>query len=144
MYKAIKNGETLALIGSPNYIKQSGPNFVLCEEAEAQGVAINSVPYAIFGREPMTAEGIEEILLVWVDDGVISAEQAAEVSAVKTQLAQADDTAIELFEANLAQGELNQQQEAINQQQASINQTTDDTLIDLYEQVAALQESQAQ
>lgn len=145
MYRAIKDGETLALIGSPNYIRQKGDNLVLCQEAEAQGVAIDSIPYALFGREPMTHDLVAgEVILVWADDGAISQEQAAEVAAVKEQLAQADDTAIELYEANMAQGELNQQQEAINQQQANINQSTDDALIDLYEQVEGLREAQAQ
>lgn len=145
MYKAIKDGETLALIGSPNYIRQKGANLVLCSEAKAQGVAINSLPYALFGREPMTHDMVQgEVLLVWVDDGTVSQEQAAELVQVKEQLAQADDTAIELYEANLAQGELNQQQETINQQQAAINQSTDDTLIDLYEQVEGLKETLVQ
>lgn len=143
MYRAVKNGETFALVGTPYYIKQKGENLIPCLEAEAQGVAINSIPYNLFGREPMTHENIAgEILLVWADDGDISQHQAAEIETVKEQLAQADDTAISLYEANLAQGELNQQQEEINQQQAAINQTTDDTLIDLYEQIEGLREQQ--
>ena len=44
MYRIIKNGAELALIEAPSYVRQAGNGcFVLCQEAEAAGIAAESV-----------------------------------------------------------------------------------------------------
>lgn len=41
MYRIIKNGAELALIEAPSYVRQARNGcFVLCQEAEAAGIAI--------------------------------------------------------------------------------------------------------
>ena len=42
MYRIIKNGAELALIEAPSYVRQARNGcFVLCQEAEAAGIAHN-------------------------------------------------------------------------------------------------------
>ena len=40
MYRIVKDGAELALIEAPSYVRQAGNGcFVLCQEAEAAGIA---------------------------------------------------------------------------------------------------------
>ena len=42
MYRIVKDGAELALIEAPSYVRQAGNGcFVLCQEAEAAGIAHN-------------------------------------------------------------------------------------------------------
>ena len=51
MYRFIKDGNQLALIERPRFIKiQPNGYFGLCEEKDAQGVIINDIAYSIEDR----------------------------------------------------------------------------------------------
>lgn len=51
MYRVFKDGEQLALLESPRFIKlQPNGYFGTCEEAEAQGVVIDNIAYSIDNR----------------------------------------------------------------------------------------------
>lgn len=74
MYEIIKDGTVLALTESPNYIRLHPDGFyILCEQSEAHGVALNGTPYHLFGRKPM--DGLETVVLVKIDSGRILREQ---------------------------------------------------------------------
>ena len=74
MYEIIKDGAVLALTESPNYIQLHPDGFyILCEQSEAQGVAVNGTPYHLFGRKPM--DGLETVMLVETDAGRVLKEQ---------------------------------------------------------------------
>lgn len=68
MYEIRKGGEVLALAETPNFIYQHPEGFyVLCEQAEAKGVAVNGTPYSLNGTDGI--EGCEEVVLVERDTG---------------------------------------------------------------------------
>lgn len=74
MYEIIKDGAVLALTESPNYIRLHPDGFyILCDQSEAQGVALNGTPYHLFGRKQM--DGLETVMLVETDAGHILQEQ---------------------------------------------------------------------
>lgn len=102
MYQIYKDGETMAVVDEPIFIRRhTNGCFVQCPENQAQGIAIQSTPYQLLGRESM-GEGLETVMAVEVDGGVyLSGEQAT----MKEDLAQADETAIDLYETTAAQDE---------------------------------------
>ena len=54
MYRIVKDGAELALIEAPSYVRQAGNGcFVLCQEAEAAGIAHNGTVYHLLGREAL-------------------------------------------------------------------------------------------
>ena len=70
MYEIRKDDAVLALTEKPNYIYRYEDGFyALCDEAQAQGIAVNGKPYSLHGRTPM--EGCETVLLVETDAGDI-------------------------------------------------------------------------
>ena len=74
MYEIRKDGAVLALTESPNYIRLHPDGFyILCEQSDAQGVALYGTPYHLFGRKPM--DGLETVVLVEIDSGRILQEQ---------------------------------------------------------------------
>lgn len=125
MYTVIRceDNSTIALVESPFYIRDNGNCFVPCSEEEAQGIALNGEAYNLLGHPGLG--DYPTVHLSKEDSGRIAEEQNTQLETHREQLAQADDTAIELYEALEAQEQ--------------INKTTDDALIELYEAVAALQ-----
>lgn len=88
MYEIIKDGAVLALTESPNYIRLHPDGFyILCEQSEAQGVALYGTPYHLFGRKPM--DGLETVMLVETDAGRVLKEQETVNSIVFVTLAEA-------------------------------------------------------
>lgn len=67
MITIYKDGNRIALVEKPNYIRQDGDVYILCQESEAQGIAVNSVPYNLSDREPMP--GLETVVVVETDGG---------------------------------------------------------------------------
>ena len=68
MYRIVKDGAELALIEAPSYVRQAGNGcFVLCQEAEAAGIAHNGTVYHLLGREAL--EGAESVILEKTDAG---------------------------------------------------------------------------
>ena len=74
MYEIRKDGGVIALTEKPNYIRRHADGFyILCEEKDAQGVAVDGTAYHLFGREDM--EGLETVVLAETDAGSILQEQ---------------------------------------------------------------------
>ena len=70
MYEIRKDGAVLALAEKPTYIYLHPDGFyALCDEAQAQGIAVSGQAFSLFGREPMA--GCETVLLVETDAGDI-------------------------------------------------------------------------
>ena len=88
MYEIIKDGAVLALTESPNYIRLHPDGFyILCDQSEAQGVALYGTPYHLFGRTAM--EGLETVVLAETDTGRILQEQETVNSIAFVTLAEA-------------------------------------------------------
>lgn len=80
MYEIRKDGALLALTEQVNYIRLHADGFyLLCPEAEAQGVAVAGTPYHLQGREEM--QGCETVLVQETDAG--TALQAAQEAATE-------------------------------------------------------------
>lgn len=72
MYKIIKNGDLLSIVGKPTWVrKQENGSFGLTDEANAQGVAVNGEVYHIAGHPEI--EGKETVAVYEVDDGEYAA-----------------------------------------------------------------------
>lgn len=68
MYEIRKDGALLALTEQVNYIRlHEGGFYLLCPEAEAQGVAVAGTPYHLQGRAEM--QGCETVLVQETDAG---------------------------------------------------------------------------
>lgn len=110
MYRIVKDGTELALIEAPSYVRQARNGcFVLCQEAEAAGIAYNGTVYHLLGREVL--EGAESVILEVADAGVeiqAARESAAQNAKLSGQLSAAarlyvqaatdvpDETALEM------------------------------------------------
>lgn len=116
MYKIIDSeGRELGITEQPYYIRlAANGSFAPCGEKDAQGVAVNGTPYHLLGREELP--GLPTVVAVPMDSGSYFFNNQEDM---KSQLQQADDTAIELYEANMAQ--------------EKINAAQDDALIEIYE-----------
>lgn len=80
MYEIRKDGALLALTEQVNYIRLHADGFyLLCPEAEAQGVAVAGTPYHLQGRAEM--QGCETVLVQETDAG--TALQAAQEAATE-------------------------------------------------------------
>lgn len=115
MYQIMQDGQTIALVVDPVFItlSQNG-SYVPTTEDKARGISIDSTPYHLLGREELP--GLPTVMAIPVDGGSYFFNNQEDM---KSQLQQADDTAIELYEANMAQEEINAAQ--------------DDALIEIYE-----------
>ena len=91
MYRIVKDGAELALIEAPNYVRRAGNGcFVLCQEAEAAGIAYNGTVYHLLGREDL--EGAESVILEAADAGAeiqTTRESAAQNAKLSGQLSAA-------------------------------------------------------
>ena len=108
MYEIRKDGAVLALTEKPTYIYRHEEGFyALCDEAQAQGIAVNGTPYSLHGRPAI--EGCETVILIKTDAGGIlqKMEQTDGIAFVAlAELAEsqvADQTANELAMAELAE-----------------------------------------
>ena len=110
MYRIVKDGAELALIEAPSYVRKAENGcFVLCQEAEATGIAHNGTVYHLLGREAL--EGAESVILEETDAGAeiqAAGESAANNAKLSGQLSAAaklyvqaatdvpDETALEM------------------------------------------------
>lgn len=80
MYEIRKDGALLALTEQVNYIRlHEGGFYLLCPEAEAQGVAVAGTPYHLQGRAEM--QGCETVLVQETDAGTALQEDTARAEA---------------------------------------------------------------
>lgn len=134
MYRIVKDGAELALIEAPSYVRQAENGcFVLCQEAEATGIAHNSAVYHLLGREAI--EGAESVILEETDAGAeiqTTKESTANNAKLSGQLSAAarlyvqtapevpDETALEMpdlfktWEEVLAEGKTVAEKSIIN------------------------------
>ena len=70
MYEIRKDGGVIALAEAPNYIRRHADGFyILCEEKDAQGVAVDGTAYCLMGRTGL--DELEEVQIVERDAGTI-------------------------------------------------------------------------
>lgn len=115
------NGVELGYTEQVRYIKINERNgcFNACNKNEAIGIAFQSNPYNLFGHSEI-AEA-ETVIVVEVDSGSEIYTTKDVVDKLTRQLAETDEAAIELYEANLILKEHNAEQ--------------DEAIIQLYEQM---------
>jgi hypothetical protein len=95
VYQIIKDGETMALVDEPVFIRlQENGCYGRTTEEEAQGISVQSTPYNLEGREPLE-EGLETVMAVPVDGGVYFSQQQQQFQATLEQM---DQIAVELYE----------------------------------------------
>ena len=75
MYQIIKDNTVMAYEDNPVFIRMhTNGCYVSTTEDEAQGIAIESTPYHILGREELPG-AVATVMIVKVDGGIIVAEQ---------------------------------------------------------------------
>lgn len=80
MFRIIKDGLILGVTENPTYIRLADNGcFILCEEAEAEGIAYNGTAYHVIGRDALGEQ--EDVLLEQTDVGQ-ELESAKQVSGV--------------------------------------------------------------
>lgn len=80
MYEIRKDGALLALTEQVNYIRLHPDGFyLLCPEAEAQGVAVAGTPYHLMGRDEMPE--CETVLVQETDAGCVLREEQDKAAA---------------------------------------------------------------
>lgn len=95
MYEIRKDGALLALTEQVNYIRlHEGGFYLLCPEAEAQGVAVAGTPYHLQGRAEM--QGCETVLVQETDGGTALQEATARAEA-DAKLSGQMQTAVKLY-----------------------------------------------
>lgn len=87
MFRLMQNGVMVALGDDPHYIrKQSNGSYGFCTREEAQGVAVDSVPYHLDGMDELY--GAETASMESVEAGTIVMDMAA-ASAIYSSVADA-------------------------------------------------------
>lgn len=75
MYQVIKDNAVMAYVGDPVFIRiHTNGCYVAATEDEAQGIAIQSTPYHILGREELPG-AVATVMIVKIDGGVVIANQ---------------------------------------------------------------------
>ena len=118
------DGVELGFTEKVRYIKINEYNkcFNACEKKDAIGVAFKKIAYNLFGHQDIEGAGTVRIISVDSGDEICSSKENAAVLAA--QLAETDEAAIELYEANLALEEANAEQ--------------DEAIIEIYEMMGEI------
>lgn len=75
MYQVIKDGAVMAYVQTPNYILcHKNGCFVPAGEENAQGIAIQGVPYHLLGRDELP-NAVATVALSKIDGGIVMANQ---------------------------------------------------------------------
>lgn len=95
MYEIRKDGALLALTEQVNYIRLHPDGFyLLCPEAEAQGVAVAGTPYHLMGRDEMPE--CETVLVQETDAGRVLREEQVKAAA-EARLTSQMQAAVKLY-----------------------------------------------
>lgn len=118
------DGVELGFTEKVRYIKINEYNkcFNACEQKDAIGVAFKNIVYNLFGHQDIEGAGTVHIISVDSGDEIYRTKENAAVLAA--QLAETDEAAIELYEANLALEEANAEQ--------------DEAIIEIYEMMGEI------
>ena len=124
MFRIIKtNGTELGVTESVNYIKiHKNGCYTTATRADAIGVAYNSVAYNLIGHDDIA--DTDTVIVCEIDGGKEINAIIAKNILINEHLAEADEIAIDLFEAGLMQ-------DAINAEQ-------DEAIIEIYEMMGGL------
>lgn len=96
MYKVFKDCEQIAIIEKPVYIKSlSDGTFTPATEADCQGIAINSVPYNLFGCTAM--DGVTDTVVLCECDGGIVMTNKADLVDGKVPESQLPDISVDAY-----------------------------------------------
>lgn len=115
------DGVTLGYTETIRYIKINPRNgcFNACDKKDAIGVAYKSNPYNLLGHSDIA--DVPTVFVTEFDGGSELRRLEQENSSLKTHLAETDEAAIELYEANIHLEEANAEQ--------------DEAIIEIYEMI---------
>lgn len=122
MFKLVtENGTDLGYTEQIRYIKINKRNgcFNACTKEEAIGIAFNSNPYNLPGHNEIP--DVETVIIMEIDAGYELRRLKNKCSDLTRDLAQTDEAAIELYEANLTLETANAEQ--------------DEAIIEIYEMI---------
>ena len=90
MYEIRKYGGVIALTEKPNYIRKHPDGFyILCEEEDAQGVAVDGTVYRLMGRTGL--DELEEVQLIEKDTGTVLQSSSEAVGIAFVAMAEKGD-----------------------------------------------------
>ena len=85
MYEIRKDGGVIAMAEAPNYIRRHADGFyILCEEKDAQGVAVDGTAYCLMGRTGL--EELDEVQIVERDAGTIVLQQGKDAAMSRAEI----------------------------------------------------------
>lgn len=89
MLKIIKNGETLATVNAPTWVRlQENGCFAISNEKDANGIVVDGTVYHVLGKPDL--EGHESVILSEITETEYQREQKADQDARQLQ----NDTAV--------------------------------------------------
>ncbi|NBH79468.1 hypothetical protein D3Z52_15100 [Clostridiaceae bacterium] len=75
MYQVIKGNTVMAYVDQPVFIRMhENGSYVPATEEDAQGIAIQSVPYHILGRDELPG-AVATVIISKIDGGILAVEQ---------------------------------------------------------------------
>lgn len=75
MYRIVKDGSVMAYVEQPHYIRlHTNGCFVKTTEENAQGIAIQSIPYHLLGKEDLPG-AVATVAISEVDGGAVLINQ---------------------------------------------------------------------
>ena len=75
MYKVIEDGTVMAYVEQPHYIRlHTNGCYVRATEEDAQGIAIQSIPYHLLGREELPG-AVATVGISKIDGGMVLVNQ---------------------------------------------------------------------
>lgn len=82
MYKIIKDGAVMAYVEQPHYIRlHENGCYVKAAEEDAQGIAIQSIPYHLLGKEELPG-AVATVGVSEVDGGTVIINQQDGINAL--------------------------------------------------------------
>lgn len=117
-------GTELGIVESVNYIKRSPSSgcFISATRDEAIGVAYKSTPYNLYGHTDI--DNAKTVFVREIDAGDTITKLTISNEALLNQLAESDEAAISLYEANMMLEQCNADQ--------------DEAIIQIYEMIGEL------
>lgn len=96
MYEIISNGNRLAYVDSPRYVryKEESNAWVLAPYKDAEAIAVNSTLYSIDGKEPIP--DTEVVTVHEVPAGTVVTATEDEVIAAHDRIAELEDALCEM------------------------------------------------
>lgn len=86
MYQVIKGNTVMAYVDQPVFIRMhENGSYVPATEEDAQGIAIQSVPYHILGRDELPG-AVATVIISKIDGGILAVEQKRAIDGLNVNI----------------------------------------------------------